>query len=163
MSEETQAQPENNRNFAIQRIYTKDVSFETPNSPSIFTEQLQPQSDLDLNSEVNALGEDHYEIVLTVTVTTKSNDKVAFLVEVQQAGIFLLRGFEQNELGPMIGAYCPNILFPYAREVVSDLVNKGSFPQLVLAPVNFDLLYAQQVQKLQQQQQQAQKEQAAAD
>lgn len=162
MSEENQAQQENPRNFGIQRIYTKDVSFETPNSPSIFTEQLQPQSDLDLNSQVNALGEDHYEIVLTVTVTTKSNDKVAFLVEVQQAGIFLIKGFEKNELGPMIGAYCPNILFPYAREVVSDLVNKGSFPQLVLAPVNFDLLYAQQVQKLQEQQG-AQQEPATAD
>jgi preprotein translocase subunit SecB len=162
MSEENQDQAENPRNFAIQRIYTKDVSFETPNSPSIFTEQLQPQSELDLNSQVNALGEDHYEIVLTVTVTTKSNDKVAFLVEVQQAGIFLIQGFDKNELGPMIGAYCPNILFPYAREVVSDLVNKGSFPQLVLAPVNFDLLYAQQVQKLQQKQA-AQQEQATAD
>jgi preprotein translocase subunit SecB len=162
MSEENQAQQENPRNFGIQRIYTKDISFETPNSPGIFTEQLQPQSDLDLNSQVNALGDDHYEIVLTVTVTTKSNDKVAFLVEVQQAGIFLIKGFEKNELGPMIGAYCPNILFPYAREVVSDLVNKGSFPQLVLAPVNFDLLYAQQVQKLQEQQA-AQQEQATAD
>jgi preprotein translocase subunit SecB len=162
MSEENQDQQENPRNFAIQRIYTKDVSFETPNSPAIFTEQLQPQSDLDLNSRVNALGDDHYEIVLSVTVTTKSEDKVAFLVEVQQAGIFLIKGFEQNEMGPMVGAYCPNILFPYAREVVSDLVNKGSFPQLVLAPVNFDLIYAQQMQKLQQEQA-AQGEPAAAD
>jgi preprotein translocase subunit SecB len=162
MNEENQDQQENPRNFAIQRIYTKDVSFETPNSPAIFTEQLQPQSDLDLNSRVNALGDDHYEIVLSVTVTTKSEDKVAFLVEVQQAGIFLIKGFEQNEMGPMVGAYCPNILFPYAREVVSDLVNKGSFPQLVLAPVNFDLIYAQQMQKLQQEQA-AQGEPAAAD
>lgn len=165
MSEDNQAQQENERNFAIKRIYTKDISFETPNAPTIFTEQLQPETNLDLNSEVNALGEDHYEIVLTLTVTTKSGEKVAFLVEVQQAGIFHIKGFEKKELGPMIGAYCPNILFPYAREVISDLVSKGSFPQLVLAPVNFDLLYAQQLQNLQQQRnaEQAGAEQAEAE
>ncbi len=162
MSEETQAQQENDRNFSIQRIYTKDLSYEAPNVPGIFTEQWQPQTDLDLNTEVNALGNDHYEVVLRLTVTTKTSDKVAFLAEVQQAGIFLIKGWDQNEMGPMIGAYCPNILFPYAREVVTTLVGKGSFPQLVLSPINFDLLYAQQLQKMQQQQAQ-QAEQTEAD
>ncbi len=162
MSEETQPQQENDRNFSIQRIYTKDLSYEAPNVPGIFTEQWQPQTDLDLNTEVNALGNDHYEIVLRLTVTTKTNEKVAFLAEVQQAGIFLIKGWDQKEIAPMIGAYCPNILFPYAREVVTSLVGKGSFPQLVLSPINFDLLYAQQLQKMQQQQAQ-QTEQANAD
>ncbi|HEC17275.1 MAG TPA: protein-export chaperone SecB [Sedimenticola sp.] len=134
---------ENKREFHLKRIYIKDLSFETPNSPQIFSVEWKPESTLNLNSEVHPLGDDLYEVVLTVTVTTKVGDKVAFLVEVQQAGIFLMRGFPRNEQGPMLGSYCPNILFPYLREVVSDLVNKGSFPQLLLSPVNFDALYAQ--------------------
>lgn len=147
MSDQPQAKPEDGRNFAIQRVYTKDVSFETPNSPAIFTEKWNPESNLELNSSVQPMQNDLYEVTLSVTITTKVDDKVAFLVEVQQAGVFLVRGFPQQELGAMMGAYCPNILFPYAREVVSDLVTKGSFPQLVLAPVNFDLLYAQHLQE----------------
>lgn len=147
MSDQPQAQADDGRNFTIQRVYTKDVSFETPNSPSIFTEKWNPESNLELNSSVQPMENDLYEVTLSVTVTTKIGDKVAFLVEVQQAGVFLVRGFPQQELGPMMGAYCPNILFPYAREVVSDLVTKGSFPQLVLAPVNFELLYAQHLQE----------------
>jgi preprotein translocase subunit SecB len=147
MSDQPQAQADDGRNFTIQRVYTKDVSFETPNSPSIFTEKWHPESNLELNSSVQPMENDLYEVTLSVTVTTKIGDKVAFLVEVKQAGVFLVRGFPQQELGPMMGAYCPNILFPYAREVVSDLVTKGSFPQLVLAPVNFELLYAQHLQE----------------
>lgn len=143
MSEETQAAAENQREFNLQRIYVKDISFETPNSPQIFTAEWDPESNLNLNSSVNLLDENTYEVVLTVTVTTKVGDKTAFLVEVQQAGIFRVSGFPDDEMGPMMGAYCPNILFPYAREVVSDLVTKGSFPQLLLTPVNFDALYAQ--------------------
>lgn len=142
MTEEAQA-PENNREFTLQRVYTKDISFETPNSPDIFTVEWKPESDLSLNSEIHPLDKDLYEVVLTVTVTTKVGDKVAFLVEAQQAGIFLVRGFPQKEQGHMLGSYCPNVLFPYLREVVSDLVSKGSFPQLLLSPVNFDALYAQ--------------------
>ena len=137
------------REFALQRIYIKDLSFETPNSPAIFTEEWQPTSNLNLNSNVNKLNEDLYEVVLTITVTTKVGDKTAFLVEVQQAGIFLVKDFPEEEMGHMMGAYCPNILFPYAREVVSDLVNKGSFPQLLLTPVSFDALYAQHMQEAQ--------------
>jgi len=131
------------REFAIQRIYIKDISFEAPNAPQIFNTEWKPESNLNLNSEAKQIGEDSYEVVLSVTVTTKVDGKVAFLVEAQQAGIFKLSGFPDNEKGHMLGSYCPNTLFPYLREVITDLVTKGSFPQLVLTPVNFDALYAQ--------------------
>ncbi|MES9936584.1 MAG: protein-export chaperone SecB [Sedimenticola sp.] len=143
-----QAAPE----FALQRIYIKDVSFETPNSPTIFNEQWSPESSLNLNSNVERVGEDLYEVVLNVTVTTKLGEKTAYLVEIQQAGVFHVKGFPEAEIGPMMGAYCPNILFPYAREAISDLVSKGSFPQLLLTPVNFDALYAQHMQEREAQQ-----------
>lgn len=146
MTENTQAN-EPSREFALQRIYVKDVSFETPNSPTIFTEEWKPESNLNLNSNVSKLDNDLYEVVLTVTVTTKIGDKTAYLVEVLQGGIFTIRNFPEEEMGHMLGAYCPNILFPYAREVVSDLVSKGSFPQLLLTPVSFDALYAQHMQE----------------
>ncbi|HIP52674.1 MAG TPA: protein-export chaperone SecB [Chromatiales bacterium] len=132
-----------NREFALQRIYTKDVSFETPNSPGVFQIDWQPQTNLNVNTNVDRLADDVFEVVLTVTVTTKVADKTAYLAEVQQAGIFGMRGFPEEEMGPMLGAFCPNVLFPYAREVISDLVSKGSFPQMLLQPVNFDALYAQ--------------------
>jgi len=147
MSEENQTQ-ENQRQFALQRIYIKDISYETPSSPGIFTEEWKPEPNLNLNSNVSNLGNNTFEVVLTVTVTTKVGNKTAYLAEVKQAGIFSVSGFSDNEMGHMMGAYCPNILFPYAREVVSDLVSKGSFPQLLLTPVNFDALYAQHVQQV---------------
>jgi preprotein translocase subunit SecB len=146
---ENSEQTNEERKFELQRIYTKDVSFETPNSPSVFTMDWQPENQLSLNSEVNNLGEDTFEVALTVTVTSKLEDKTAFLVEVKQAGIFTIANFPQNEMGPMLGAYCPNILFPYAREAISDLVTKGGFPTLLLAPVNFDHLFAQHMQQQQ--------------
>lgn len=145
MTEENQTN-EGAPEFALQRIYTKDVSFETPNSPDVFSQSWEPKSNLNLNSSVTPLGEDLYEVILSVTVTTSIEEKTAYLVEVQQAGIFLAKGFPDQDMGPMMGAYCPNILFPYAREVISDLVSKGSFPQLLLTPVNFDALYAQHMQ-----------------
>ena len=148
MSENSQAREES-REFALQRIYTKDISFETPNSPGVFGVEWKPESNLNLNSNTRKLDDSHYEVTLTVTVTTKIGDQTAFLVEVQQAGIFLVKGFPEPEMGHMLGAYCPNILFPYARETVSDLVTKGSFPQLLLAPVNFDALYAQHLHEVQ--------------
>jgi preprotein translocase subunit SecB len=138
------------KQFSIQKIYTKDMSFETPNSPVIFTEKWEPAVDFNLGSHVESLENSLYEIALTVTITVKSGDKVAYLVEVNQAGIFALSGFSDQEMGPMVGSFCPNILFPYAREAVSDLVTKGGFPQLLLAPVNFDALYAQHLQQSQQ-------------
>jgi preprotein translocase subunit SecB len=147
MSDDQQTQAPPQRQFAIQRVYTKDISFETPNSPRVFAQEWKPQVNVSLNSTAHDLGNDHYEVVVTVTVTATQDESTQFLAEVQQAGIFLVRGMAQEELGPMFGVYCPNILFPYAREVVSDLVTRGSFPQLVLAPVNFDAIYKQQVEQ----------------
>lgn len=135
------------KQFAIQKIYTKDLSFETPNSPSIFMDKWEPQVEFNLGTRVESLENFLYDIVLTVTITVKIGGITAYLVEVNQAGIFLIAHFSDQELGPMLGSFCPNILFPYAREVVSDLVVKGGFPQLLLAPVNFDALYAQHVQQ----------------
>jgi preprotein translocase subunit SecB len=145
MAENDQINPE--RQFAVQRIYTKDLSFESPNAPEIFRGEWQPQNELNLNTKVNRLADQAYEVVLSVTVTAKVGDKTAFIVEVQQAGIFTMAGFSEQELGPMLGAYCPNLLFPYAREAVSELVTKGSFPQLVLQHVSFDALFAQHQQE----------------
>jgi len=138
------------KQFSIQKIYTKDMSFETPNSPSIFTAKWEPTVDFNLGTQVNALEPNLFEIVLTVTITVKCQDTIAYLVEASQAGIFILGGFTEEEMGPMLSSFCPNILFPYAREVVSDLVTKGGFPQLLLAPVNFDALYAHHLQQQQQ-------------
>ena len=145
---EEQAAPE--KQFSIQKIYTKDMSFETPNSPQIFTEQWEPSVDFNLGSNVQPLENGLYEVALAVTITVKSGEKIAYLVEVNQAGIFTLAGFSDEEMGPMVGSFCPNILFPYAREAITDLVTKGGFPQLLLAPVNFDALYAQHIQAQQQ-------------
>ena len=138
------------KQFTIQKIYTKDMSFETPNSPKIFTEKWEPAVEFNLGTHVDTLENSLYEVVLTVTITVKIGDASAYLVEVNQAGIFTLAGFSDQEMGPMVGSFCPNILFPYAREAISDLVIKGGFPQLLLAPVNFDVLYAQHLQQAQQ-------------
>ena len=126
------------KQFGIQKIYVKDMSFETPNSPAVFTQEWKPEINLELNSSVSQVAENVHEVILSLTVTAKLGDKTAYLAEVQQAGIFSLQG-----------AFCPGTLYPYARESVSDLVARGGFPQLVLAPINFDALYAQQAQKVQ--------------
>jgi preprotein translocase subunit SecB len=139
------------KQFSIQKIFTKDISFETPNTPQIFTEKWEPNVDFNLGTQNQTLEDNLFEVSLSVTVTVKCNDKTAYLVEVSQAGIFSISGFSEQEKAPMLGSFCPNILFPYAREVVSDLVAKGGFPQLMLAPVNFDALYAQHLQNNQQQ------------
>jgi len=140
----------NEKQFAIQKIYTKDISFETPNSPKVFTQKWEPALDLNLGTHVEPLENSMYEVALSITVTVKIGDTVAYLVEIKQAGIFTIAGFSEQEMGPMLGSFCPNILFPYAREVISDLVSKGGFPQLILAPVNFDALYMQHLQQSQQ-------------
>jgi preprotein translocase subunit SecB len=136
------------RVFQLQRVYVKDLSFESPNAPTVFTGQWQPQHELNINTKINKLSDESYEVVLSVTVTTKTGEHTAFIVEVHQAGVVGVRGFPEAELGPLLGAYVPNVLFPYAREVVTDLVVKGSFPQLVLQPVNFDALFAQHRQQM---------------
>ena len=135
--------------FAIVRIYLKDVSFETPNSPEVFRQEFKPDVNLQLNTAVNKLEADMFEVVLHVTVTSKQGDKTGFLVEVQQAGIFELKGYDEAQKGSVLGAYCPNTLYPFAREAISDLVVKGGFPQLLLSPINFDALYAQKMNQAQ--------------
>jgi preprotein translocase subunit SecB len=140
MSDEQQV----DRQFAIQRIYTKDISFESPNAPQVFISEWEPKINVDLSTEIQALSQDTIQVVLTVNVVAKHEDKTAFLVEVQQAGIFLAKGFSEEELGPLMGIGAPNALYPYAREVVSDLITRGSFPQFTLQPVNFEQMYAQQ-------------------
>jgi len=148
MSEE-----QNQQQFSIQKIYLKDVSFESPNAPTVFQDgQWKPEVNVQINTEVKKISDELNEVTLTVTVTAKHDETTAFLVEVKQAGIFQLAGFEQEQLGGMLGAYCPEVLFPYAREAISDLVTKGGFPQMLLSPVNFNALYMQH----QQQQQAAQ-------
>ena len=133
--------------FVIQKIYTKDVSFESPNTPALFTHEFQPQLSVDLNVESSKLEDDVYHVVVRVTATTKVEDKTAFLCEVEQAGIFTLSGFNDAELSYMLGVQCPNALFPYAREAVSDLVTRGGFPQLLLEPVNFEAMYHEHLQQ----------------
>ena len=137
----------NDKQFSIQKIYTKDLSFETPNSPKIFTQAWQPSLDVNLATQSKPLEDDVFEVVLSITATVKLGEEIAYLVEVQQAGIISANGFSQEELAPLLGSFCPNILFPYAREVISDLVSKGGFPQLILAPINFDALYLQRQQE----------------
>ncbi|TCS43024.1 protein-export chaperone SecB [Reinekea marinisedimentorum] len=135
----TEQQPQ----FGIQRIYVKDLSFESPNAPAIYRKEWKPKIKLDLNTKANPLDKDVYEVVLTLTVSAKLEDETAFLCEIQQAGIFSIAGFPEDTRSQMLGAYCPNILFPYAREAIDTAVVKGSFPALMLAPVNFEALYAQ--------------------
>jgi preprotein translocase subunit SecB len=144
-----QAQEE--RQFAIQRIYTKDISFESPNSPQVFLGEWKPEINVGINSRINVLGNDNIEVVLTINVEAKQGENTAFMVEVQQGAIFLVKGFSDEEMGPLLGIGAPNALFPYAREVVSDLVTRGSFPQFVMQPVNFEAMYAQQVAQQRQQ------------
>lgn len=150
MAEENQAAGEEQQ-FAIQKIYTRNVSFEAPNSPEIFTQEFQPQLEVDLNIESSVLEQGIFHLVLRVTATTKVDDKTAFLCEVEQAGIFTIIGFSEEEVNYLLGTQCPATLFPYAREAVSDMVNRGGFPQLLLEPVNFDAMYAGHMQQQQEQ------------
>ena len=150
MAEENASTEEEQARFVIQKIYTKDISFETPNSPEIFREEWKPELDLQLGNDYVRIDDDNHEITLTVTVTAKVGDKIAFLAEVKQAGVFSLTGYSDQEMGPLVGSYCPNTLFPFAREVISDIVLKGGFPQLVLAPVNFDAVYMNQMEQAKQ-------------
>lgn len=137
------------KKFLIRKVYTKNISFESPNAPFIFAQEFEPNMDVNLNVESSGLEESVFHVVVRVTVTVKVQDKVAFLCEVEQAGIFVLSGFSEGELGYMLGSQCPNALFPFAREAVSDLVVRGGFPQLLIEPVNFDALYANHLQQAQ--------------
>lgn len=144
MAEDNQEQAQQpQQQFALQRIYVKDLSFEAPLGAEAFKKQWKPKINLDLNTRHTKLDDNNYDVVLTLTVTAKQDEETAFLIEIQQAGIFFIKGLEGPSLQQVLGAMCPNILFPYARESIDSVVVKGSFPPLMLAPVNFDALYQQ--------------------
>lgn len=136
------AEEQAQRQVLLQKIYVKDASLEVPQAPQVFTRQWKPAVDVNLSTRSEAMQDDLHHVVLTVTVTAKLEEDVAFLVEIQQAGVFLVRGFpDAREKQAVLGAYCPSILFPYVREAVSDLAARGGFPQILLQPVNFDALF----------------------
>ncbi len=143
-----QQKTENQNQFSIQKLYVKDLSFESPSTPEVFSfTSWEPKIELNLNNTNKQVADGVFEVALSVTATVKVEDKTAFLVEVHQAGVFQIAGFNEQETKYILGSQCMNILFPYAREVVSDLTNRGGFPPLLLSPVNFDALYAQAVQQ----------------
>lgn len=142
---------DNSRQVLIQRLYLKDASMEVPDGPAIFRGKWEPQVDVQLNSEAESLEGDNYQVVLTVTVTAKQGEATAYICEVQQAGVFLVRGFDEREQHAVLVSFCPAQLYSYAREAISDLVSKASFPQFLLQPVNFDALYAEQMKAQQEQ------------
>jgi len=137
--------------FSIEKIYVKDLSLEVPNAPQIFLEREQPAVEVGLQSEASGLGDGVFEVVLTVTVTARQGEKTVFLVEAAQAGIFQIRNVPDGELEPVIAIACPNILFPYVRETVSDTINRAGFQPVLLAPVNFETIYRQRLEQQAQQ------------
>ena len=141
------------QDFAIRMMYLKDSSFESPNTPAVFQENIKPKFDINVNSNVQVVEDNVHEVVLTISITAKADEKVVFLSEVQQAGLFESVGFNQQQLHQILGTFAPTQLFPYAREAVNSLINKGGFPSVVLQPINFDALYLQHVQQLAAQQQ----------
>ena len=136
------------KQILIQKLYMKDASFEAPNTPQVYSEEWQPQIDLNLQTKNTVVGENLREVVLSVTAEAKLGDKTAFIVEVHQAGVFMVTGFTDDENRQLVGAYCPNLLFAFAREAVADLVGKGGFPGFLLQPVNFDALYMKQMEEM---------------
>lgn len=130
--------------IAITKIYVKDMSFESPQTPQIFRSgEWKPQTNLNLRSSHSEIEDHQHEVVLTITIEAKEDDKTLFLCELAQAGIFEVAGYDKEELGAIVGSFCPNILFPYAREAIANTIQKGGFPEFVLQPINFDALYLQ--------------------
>ena len=133
-----------NRAFLLQQLYVKDLSFEAPNTPQIFQESsIEPETELNIRNSHSAIGENLYEVVLHISVHAKKDTQTIFLAEIDQAGLFLVRGYNAEQANMLLGTQCPATLFPYAREAISSLVGKGGFPPLMLQPINFDALYAQ--------------------
>ena len=132
--------------FNIEKLYVKDLSLEIPHAPQIFLDRNQPEINVQLHNEASNVGENLYQVEVTVTVTAKVGDKTVFLVEVDQAGIFQIANVPAEDMDPILGIACPNILFPYAREAVSDIATRAGFPPVVLAPVNFEAIYQQRLQ-----------------
>ena len=136
------------KRISIAKVYMKDFSFESPQSPAIFRSgEWKPQTNLNLRSSHNEVSDGVHEVILTITVEAKEDDKTLFLVELHQAGLFDIVGYEKEEFNAIIGSFCPNILFPYAREAIAATIQKGGFPEFVLQPINFDALYVQSLQQ----------------
>ena len=140
---ETQNQP----SFNIQKIYLKDLSFEAPTSPAAFNQTWTPEANMEMNTSYEKLDDVHYEVTLKMTITAKNQNETAFIIEIKQAGIFAFQNIPADQMDPLLMAYCPNALFPYARDVIASTVFRGSFPELNLSPVNFDALYWQSKQQ----------------
>ena len=138
--------------FSVEKIYVKDVSFEAPNAPAVFNEAGQPQLQMNLNQRVQRLNDNAFEVVLGVTLTCTIDDKTAYLAEVQQAGVFGLTGFDETTLDALLGTHCPNILYPYVRQTIGDLIQAGGFPPFLLQPINFEALYAESLRQRAEQQ-----------
>ncbi|MFC4250841.1 MAG: protein-export chaperone SecB [Sinimarinibacterium flocculans] len=141
------------RQVLLQKIYCKDASLEVPLAPQVFTRQWQPQVDVQVNTDIKPLDGDNFHVVLAVTVTAKLGEDVAFLAEAHQAGIFVVRGFATNEeRQAILGGYCPGLIFPFARETIAEMVQRGGFPQLLLQPINFEALYLEHLNRARAQQ-----------
>ncbi len=141
------------RQVLLQKIYCKDASLEVPLAPQVFTRQWQPQVDVQVNTDIKPLENDNFHVVLAVTVTAKLGEDVAFLAEAHQAGIFVVRGFSSNEeRQAILGGYCPGLIFPFARETIAEMVQRGGFPQLLLQPINFEALYLEHLNRARTQQ-----------
>lgn len=138
----TQENPASQTNFVIQKIFTENLSFEAPGTPLSFQGEWKPEANIDLQTQHKNIDATLYHVTLSMTVTVKNNQKIVFLVEVKQSGLFTISGFD-DKLGSILGAYCPGTLFPYAREAIASVISKGGFPEINIAPINFDALYAQ--------------------
>ena len=135
------------KQLLLQKIYVKDLSFESPKAPMVFTTNVSPQTQLNVRSSAQQVAQDTEEVTLTITVEAKDKDSTLFLAEVAQSGIFVIQGYTPEERGILLGSFCPNTLYPFAREAISELVSKGGFPPLLLQPLNFDAIYAQAAQE----------------
>lgn len=140
-------QDKHKQHFSVQRIYIKDLSFEAPLGAKVFTEKQQPAINQELNTHIKKIQDDHYEVTLTVIITAKIEEQTVFLVEVHQAGLFFISGVTGTQLPQVLNTTCPNILLPYAREVIDSTLVKGTFPPIMLSPINFEALYAQVIEK----------------
>jgi len=147
MSEAPQPQQQQGATFQIEKVYVKDLSLEIPHAPQIYAEQVQPQIDVHIESGESRFQPDYFEVTLSVTVTARVGERVVFLAEAVQGGIFALRNIPETDLGPLLGIACPTVLFPYLRETISDLITRGGFPPLLLAPISFEQLYLQRMQQ----------------
>ena len=141
MAEENQTNSE--KQLVLQKIYIKDLSFESPRSPGVFASNVSPQTKLNIKSSASEVAPDTQEVTLTLTVEAVNEDKTLFMLEIEQAGLFRIQGYSAEEARMLIGSYCPGTLYPFAREAISDVITRGGFPQLLLQPINFDALYAQ--------------------